>query len=406
MKKIGFLLTIQFCSQLLFAQVSQNLSPTPPMGWMSWNLYGLDINERIIKANADALVETGLSKVGFQYICIDDGWQGGRDKYNNLIPDLEKFPSGIKALADYVHSKGLKFGIYSSAGKTTCGHLTGSYGFEEQDAKVFAEWGCDYIKYDFCDLPSDTLLWRELGAKFSNGIKKTGRPMVYSIGAFDEISKPWTWAPAMSQSWRMGWDIRDVWETEKYTWDKNGILNTFDSNIVLNNYARPGGWNDPDMLVVGLYGKGWASSKWGNTGGCTDIEYQSNMSLWCLLAAPLMISCDLSTINAATKDILSNEEIISINQDPSGKQATLKIKDSIWNVLIKPLADGNYAIGILNRSKTNLPFQLNFKELGLLGKYNIRNVLQHKMDGNNKTVWKGKVQSHETIVLFVSAGKN
>jgi alpha-galactosidase len=404
MKSISlFIITFLFISQSLVAQTHKMIAPTPPMGWMSWNIYGKEINETLIKKNVDAMVSQGLAKVGFEYICIDDGWVGGRDKYNNLIGDAEKFPSGIKALADYIHSKGLKFGIYSSAGQLTCEQYNGSRYFEAQDAKRFAEWGVDYLKYDFCDTPvDDSTAYIAFADAISKGIKESGRPIFLSLGAYDKKIFPWLWAARYAQSWRIGYDMRDKWKTDGFSWDKNGIINAMEHCVELYQYAGPGHWNDPDMLNVGLYGKGTASSLWGNTGGCTTIEYQSNMSLWCLMAAPLLLSCELADLSEESKRILLNKEIIDINQDVLGKACERKIKNSVWNVFVKPLTNGDYAVGILNLSNTTQVYRLNFANIGLNNKYAIRDIWQHKVVGNKKNQWSGKVQSHETIVLRLS----
>lgn len=395
-----FLFLCRFCLPATFAQEQKMLAATPPMGWMSWNIYGKEINEALIKKNVDAMVAQGLSKVGFEYICIDDGWVGGRDKYNNLIGDPEKFPSGMKALADYIHSKGLKFGIYSSAGQLTCEQYTGSQGFEAQDAKRFAEWGVDYLKYDFCDTPvDDSSAYIAFSEAISKGIKLSGRNIFLSLGAYDKNIFPWLWAHRYAQSWRVVWDMRDKWKTDGFSWDKNGIFNAMNQCVDLHQHTGPGHWNDPDMLNVGLYGKGFASSLWGNTGGCTTTEYQSNMSLWCLMAAPLLLSCELADLNEESKRILLNKEIIGINQDALGKACERKINDSVWNVFVKPLANGEYAVGILNLSNTTQPYKLNFADIGLTDKYSLRDIWQHKIIGNKKNVWAGNLQSHETIVL-------
>lgn len=404
MKSIsGLIITALFISQSLVAQTEKMIAPTPPMGWMSWNIYGKEINETLIKKNVDAMVSQGLAKVGFEYICIDDGWVGGRDKYNNLIGDPEKFPSGIKALADYIHSKGLKFGIYSSAGQLTCEQYTGSRYYETQDAKRFAEWGVDYLKYDFCDTPvDDSSAYIAFAEAISKGIKASGRPIFLSLGAYWPDIYPWTWGARYAQSWRVVYDMRDQWKTDSFTWSRNGIINSMNQCVELHQYAGPGHWNDPDMLNVGLYGKGFASSLWGNTGGCTTTDYQSNMSLWCLMAAPLILSCELANLNEESKRILLNKEIIDINQDVMGKACERKIKDSVWNVFVKPLDNGDYAVGILNLSNITQAYKLNFAEIGLTDTYAVRDVWQHKIITSKKNGWRGNVQPHETIVLRLS----
>ncbi|RLD77640.1 MAG: glycoside hydrolase family 27 protein, partial [Bacteroidetes bacterium] len=240
------------------------------MGWNSWNMFEGDINEKIVREIADAFVSTGLKDAGYEYIIIDDIWQGGRDNKNRIIPNPEKFPSGIKALADYVHSKGLKFGIYSDAAYYTCGGYTASYGFEKEDAETFAKWGIDYLKYDYCNAPKEQEEAIERYSKMSKALKKSGRDVVFAICEWGQ-REPWTWAKsAGGHLWRTTWDSRDVWETNVYTSGHAGVMNILDKQLGLEKYAGPGAWNDPDMLMVGLYAKGKSSSHSGNK-GCTDI---------------------------------------------------------------------------------------------------------------------------------------
>lgn len=371
------------------------------MGWMSWNLLADDPTEKDIKAMADAMVSTGLADAGYKYIFIDDGWQGGRDNHNNMIPDAEKFPSGIKALADYVHDKGLKIGIYSDAAQLTCGGYTASYGFEKQDAKTFANWEIDYLKYDYCGAPEDSTTATIRYKAMADALQKSGRQIVFGICEWG-IRKPWFWAAgAGGQLWRMSGDIRDKWKnlnTAKHPHQAGyGILDIINDNALLDGYAGPGRWNDMDMLVVGMYGKKGPSALAGGT-GCTDTEYQSQMSMWCMMASPLQLSNDIRNMNEATKNILLNREMIAINQDALGKQAQMKINNNTWYVFLKPLSDGDYAVSVLNKSDSPQNMQLKFDTLGLPGKYEIKDVWAHKIIGTAKQ-WKGTVQSHETKVF-------
>lgn len=363
-----------------------NLAPTPPMGWMTWNFFGTNINENIIREIADAMVANGMVKAGYDHLMIDDGWQGGRDNKNNIIPDPKKFPSGIKALADYVHSKGIKLGIYSDAAQLTCANYTASLGFEEQDAKTFASWGIDYLKYDYCHAPSDSNTAKERYKKMADALRNSGRQIVFSICEWGG-RQPWHWAAGVGgQLWRTTGDIRDSWKS---------MMHNFDINANLDKYAGPGHWNDPDMLIVGLRGSNGPAGGHGGS-GCNDIEYQSNMSLWCIMASPLIATNDVRNMNEETKRILLNDEAIAIDQDALGKQGERKINDSTWNVLVKPLANGDYAIAILNRSSSTQNASVNFSDLGLDGKYEIRDIWQHNVAGKNAKNWKGKVLSHET----------
>lgn len=383
---------------------TEGLAPTPPMGWMTWNFFADNIHEGEIRQMADALVTSGMKDAGYQYIFIDDGWQGGRDNRNNIIADPDKFPSGIAALADYVHSKGLKLGIYSNAAPLTCAGYTASLHFEEQDARTFAAWGIDYLKYDYCGAPSDSATAKIRYQKMAGALRKTGRPIVFGICEWGD-RQPWYWARrAGGQLWRTTADVRDKWKSlqpAKSAHDLHrtgaGILDIVDLNAPLSAYAGPGGWNDLDMLVVGLYGKKGPSGALGGT-GCSDAEYQSQMSLWSLLCSPLTATNDLRSMNDATRRILLNREVIALNQDPLGRPAQRVVNDSIWNVFVKPLANGDYAIAVLNRSNAPQKTTLRFADLGLSGQYAVGDLWQHKDLGRQKA-WKGAVNSHETKVF-------
>lgn len=403
-KKYTLLIIAAFVSVASYAQATSSsgelLAPVPPMGWMTWNYFADNIHENDIRQMADAMAASGMTEVGYKYIFIDDGWQGGRDKYNNIIADPKKFPSGIKALADYVHSKGMKLGIYSDAAPLTCAGYTASLHFEEQDARTFASWGIDYLKYDYCGAPHDTSVAKARYRKMADALRKSGRDIVFGVCEWGQLG-PWLWAANIGgQLWRTTYDVRDKWKRRPSENNGEGIIDILDVNAELNEYAGPGRWNDPDMLVVGLYGKKGPSGDLGGY-GMTDTEYQSQMSLWSIMAAPLIATNDIRNMNEATKRILLNKEIIAINQDTLGKQGIRKIKNDIWNVFVKPLANGDFAIAILNRSDTVQNYKLDFEALGLEGKYKIRDVWEHK-DLKPAKGWKGKVESHETSVLRVS----
>ncbi|WP_414000321.1 glycoside hydrolase family 27 protein [Flavobacterium sp. W1B] len=377
------------------------LAPTPPMGWMTWNYFADNINEKDIREMADAMVSSGMLKAGYDHVFIDDGWQGGRDKRNNIIADPVKFPSGIKALADYVHSKGLKLGIYSDAAPLTCAGYTASLNFEEQDAKTFASWDVDYLKYDYCGAPDDMEIAKTRYKKIADALRKSGRDIALGICEWGD-RKPWLWAGQVGgQLWRTTADVRDKWKNTKPVKTRGelhsggaGILDIVDYSQDYASSAGPGHWNDLDMLVVGLYGKEGPSGALGGV-GCNDIEYQSQMSLWCIMNSPLAATNDVRNMNAETKRILLNEEAIALNQDALGKQAVCKIKNENWSVFVRPLANGDHAIAILNRAGTTQNAKINFAELGLNGEYEIRDLWQHKGIGKGKK-WNGKVLSHET----------
>lgn len=389
------LIALLLASTITFAQ-EVKLAPTPPMGWMSWNLMAMDINENGIKEMADAMVTSGMVKAGFNYIFIDDGWQGGRDNKNNMIPDPKKFPSGIKALADYVHSKGMKLGIYSDAAPLTCGGLTASLNFEEQDAKTFAKWEIDYLKYDYCGAPEDVATAKQRYGKMAQALRKSGRSIVLGICEWGP-REPWNWgAEVGGQSWRTTFDIRDKW-IDKENKGGVGIYDVIDKNAELTKYAGPGRWNDGDMLVAGLHGIKGPSSAY-NGKGCTKEEYRSQMSLYSMLNSPLYASCDIRTMDVEAKTVFTNEEVIALNQDAFGKQAERKIKNDVWDIFVRPLANGDYAIAILNKVDTKQNAKVNFADLGLVDKYEIRDLWEHKIIGKSNK-WTGEVASHETKVF-------
>lgn len=408
MKRIIFLIAFVLQITNVFSQVKSStgelMAKTPPMGWMTWNYFAENINEQAVKEMADAMVNNGMKEAGYEYIFIDDGWQGGRDNKNNIIPDPLKFPSGIKTLADYVHSKGLKLGIYSDAAPLTCAGYTASLGFEEQDAKTFASWGIDYLKYDYCNAPEDVVTAQTRYKTMADALRKSGRDIVFGICEWGN-RKPWLWgANVGGQLWRTTADIRDKWSSDKPYKNQNelhrlgaGILDVIDVNADLHTYSGPGYWNDMDMLNAGLYGKKGPSGDLGGV-GCTDVEYQTQMSMWCMMNSVLATSCDLRNLNVATKNILLNKDIIAINQDALGKQAERKIKNEVWNVFVRPLANGDFAVAILNRSNNNANYKLNFVDLGLADHYELYDLWQHKTVGKGKS-WKGNVLSHETKVF-------
>ncbi|MGB7070398.1 MAG: glycoside hydrolase family 27 protein [Pyrinomonadaceae bacterium] len=379
------------------------LSPTPPMGWMTWNYFGEDINEQILKEMADALVSSGMVMAGYKYLMIDDGWQGGRDNKNNIIPDPKKFPSGTKALADYVHARGIKLGIYSNAAPLTCAGYTASLHFEEQDAKTFASWGVDYLKYDYCGAPKDAATAEARYKKMADALRKSGRDLVFGVCEWGP-RKPWDWAASIGgQLWRTTFDVRDKWQRKPGETSGEGLMEIMDVNADLYEHAGPGRWNDPDMLIVGLYGKKGPSGDLGGT-GCSDTEYQSNMSLWSIMAAPLIATNDLRNMNDATRRILLNEEVIAIDQDPLGKQGVRKIRNDVWNVFVKPLANGDTAVAILNRGDVRQNFSIKFSDLGLYGNFKIRDLWQHKTIGRGGR-WSGEVESHETKLFRLSQNR-
>ncbi len=321
-------------------QKFNQLAHTPPMGWNSWNKYQCNVSEVLIMQMADAMVSSGMKDAGFEYIVIDDCWQVSRDENGEIVPDKDRFPHGMKYVADYVHSKGLKFGIYSSAGKVTCQNRPGGFGHEYQDARTYARYGVDYLKYDWCGSSSQDA--KSTYANMRDALYAAGRPIVFSICEWGS-NKPWEWAVSVGNLWRTTGDISDNWDS---------MIDIFTRQKDLARYAGPGKWNDPDMLEVG-------------NGGMTTEEYKTHFSLWCMLAAPLMAGNDIANMTPDIKSILTNREIIAIDQDSLGRQATCFRDIGSYQIWIKPLVKNEKAVCLLNRSDEKKSVLVDF---GLLAK--------------------------------------
>ncbi len=375
------------------------LAPTPPMGWMTWNLFQGNISDQLIRETADAMVEGGYADAGYKYIFIDDLWQGGRDQHNNIIPDPKKFPNGIKALADYVHSKGLKLGIYSDAAQLTCGGWTASLGFEEQDARTFASWGIDYLKYDYCNAPTDSATARLRYRTMADALQKSGRDIVLGICEWGQRNGEEWCEEVGGQLWRTTYDVRDMWLDTVHQGGM-GILDIVNVTAHLAKYVNKGQWPDMDMLVVGLDGKGGPSSDLGGK-GCTQTEYQSQMSLWCMLSSPLAMTNDLRKATDDDRRILLNREVIAINQDPLGRAAERKVCTDNCQIFVRPLADGSHAVAVLNTADKPATITADFQRLGINGKFTVRDVWQHRDIARNASKWKGRVDAHETKVFVL-----
>jgi alpha-galactosidase len=319
------------------------------MGWNSWNRFQCNVDEKLIRGMADAMVASGLKDAGYQYVVIDDCWHGARDAHGDIQADPKRFPSGIKALSDYVHAKGLKFGIYSDAGAQTCAGRPGSLGHEYQDAAQYAAWGVDYLKYDWCNTGTQDAHAAYL--LMSDALRASGRPIVFSMCEWG-TAKPWLWAENIGNLWRTSGDIYDAWvsKPDKRSWE-SGLMETLDRQVDLWPYAGPGHWNDPDMLEVG-------------NGGMTDVEYRSHFSLWAVLAAPLIAGNDLAAMRPEIKAILTNREVIAVDQDALGAQGRRVAKDGDYEVWARPLADGGRAVVLLNRGATAHPIHVSWAALG------------------------------------------
>jgi alpha-galactosidase len=383
-------------AQGFIVDTNSDLAPTPPMGWNSWNTFGGQINEKVVRGVVDKMVGLGLKDLGYKYIVIDDHWEGRRDASGHLLANPQKFPDGIKALADYIHHKGLKLGIYSCAGDTTCGGEVGSYGHEQEDAATFASWGVDYLKYDYCNAPEDLQSAIHRYTKMAEALRATGRPIVFSVCEWG-VRAPWLWArQAGGQLWRISYDVGDMWDTPNDTHSCIGILTAIDASVNLAKYVGPNGWNDPDMLVVGLTNTGNIKG-----GGCTTDEYQTQMSMWCMLAAPLMIGCDIRSMNAETKRILMNPEVIAVDQDTLGRQASRVARTASTGIWLKPLANGDLAIALLNRGRDAVVIRVNWDDLKLNPEspLKIRDLWKHKDLGTYTADFSTTVAPHATVLL-------
>lgn len=344
--------------QNITINIGDKLCLTPLMGWNTWNVFTYDISEKMLMEMADAMVSTGMRDLGYQYINIDDFWHADkRDKDGRPVVDSVKFPHGMKYLSDYIHSKGLKLGIYSCAGTMTCGKRFGGYDYEEIDAKTYAEWGIDLLKYDYCFAPVGKNEAIERYAKMGNALRNSGRSIVFTVCEWG-LRKPWLWAKHTGGSyWRITPDIFDVWK-HPAVWQYS-VMSILKRAEKVSYYAFPGGWNDMDMLLVGNYGNGKATSAKGMFKGLSDMEYESHMALWCLFNSPLLASCDLRTMNEATKKILLNEKLLNINQDILGKAPSLISNKNGVRIYKRVLANNEVVVAILNYSEKeqniNLP---------------------------------------------------
>ena len=333
MKRI-LLLLIFLSASTASGQKFEQLAQTPPMGWNSWNKFACNVTEALIRETADALVSSGMKDAGYVYINIDDCWHGKRDALGFIQPDPERFPSGMKALADYIHSKGLKLGIYSDAGWKTCGGRPGSRGYEYQDALTYAKWGVDYLKYDWCN--TEGLKAEGAYLTMRDALFAAGRPVVLSICEWG-TDKPWDWGKKVGHLWRTTGDIYNCFDCVKDhgTWKAWGVMQILDMQKNLREHAGPGHWNDPDMLEVG--------------NGMSTNEDRAHFSMWSMLAAPLIAGNDLRSMSQETREILTNREVIAVNQDKLGVQGfqySAKDKVEVW---FKPLDGGDWAMVILNR---------------------------------------------------------
>ena len=375
------------------AQTRESLSLTPQMGWSSWNKFQGNINEDIIKSIADAMVASGLKDAGYTYINIDDCWHGKRDADGFIQADPKHFPHGIKALADYVHSRGLKLGIYSDAGSETCAGRPGSLGHEYQDALQYARWEVDYLKYDWCN----TTNVNAQGAYqlMRDALQTAGRPIFFSMCEWGD-NHPWRWAKGIGDSWRIGPDIWCSFDSTRVfpTYIQCSVIDCINRNDSLRSYAGPGHWNDPDMLEVG--------------NGLSVNQDRAHFTMWCMMASPLILGNDVRNMSDETKAILTNRDLIAIDQDKLGVQGLRFLIREGLEYWFKPLSNGDWAMTIFNPTRQSLSCSLNWQDFNLTDEevskrstafdqnvYKIKNLWTGRMEG--KTTLKSKIERKVSV---------
>jgi len=362
------------------------LALTPPMGWNSWNKFGCDINEALVRKQAEAMVSSGMKAAGYQYVVIDDCWQKSRDENGDIVADPERFPAGIKALADDLHAKGLKFGIYSDAGALTCGGRPGSAGHEFQDARQYAKWGVDYLKYDWCYTGT-----RDAEAAYTimaKALRESGRDIVLSICEWGN-NHPERWAAPVGHLWRTTGDIFDGWKGTK-DWS-HGLTDILDFQVERWRDSGPNAWNDPDMLEVG-------------NGGMTTTEYESHFSLWAMLAAPLIAGNDLSTMSDDTRRILTNPEVIAVDQDRLGVQARRIWKQGDLEIWARPLKGGDQAVVLFNRGATPAGMRVDWDLLNLPAglRADVKDLWSKKVAKRVRGSYEGTVAAHGVLMVRIT----
>jgi len=373
--------------------VSKDLALTPPMGWNSWNKFACSVSEDMIRSMADAMVKSGMKDAGYQYVNVDDCWQVSRDVSGNIVADPQRFPHGMKAVGDYIHSLGLKFGVYSDAGSKTCAGRPGGLGHEYQDAIQYAAWGVDYLKYDWCNTTTQDA--KAAYANMRSALDASGRAIVLSICEWG-TAKPWLWGKEVGGNlWRTTGDISDKWAGQTKWPDgsccSNGMLAILDQQVGLQSYAGPGHWNDPDMLEVG-------------NGGMSDTEYRAHFSLWAILAAPLIAGNDLRNMRPEVRDILANGEVIAVDQDPLGREGERVWRNGDLEVWAKPLRDGSRAVVLLNRGSAEQEVTARWEDLGYPDHVSasVHDLWQHKDLGKFKGKFSAQVAAHSIVMVMVT----
>lgn len=400
MKRIKTLLTVSLllmAVQVCFSQRTpdkplpkwEGLADTPQMGWSSWNKFQTNIHEDLIKDIADKMVEYGLVDAGYVYLNLDDGWHGERDAQGFIHEDPEKFPSGMKALADYLHARGLKLGIYSDAGTNTCACYAGSLGHEYQDAFMYAHWGVDYLKYDWCY--TNNINPKGAYALMRNALRAAGRPILFSMCEWGS-SKPWEWAADVGHSWRTTGDIGISFmpiplrrgPDGRPLWKALGVMEIVEMNEPLRQYAGPGHWNDPDMLEVG--------------NGMSVSEDRAHFTLWCMMAAPLILGNDITNMTPETLAIITNREMIAVDQDPLGVQGLRLKKDGDLQYWFKPLSDGDWAFCILNTGDAAVTVPVDWTALEVNDELSGRSTSFGSVNYIVKDIWNPVAKPFTTLI--------
>jgi alpha-galactosidase len=365
------------------AQTAPPLAPTPPMGWNSWNTFQTKIDETLIEQTADTMIANGMRDAGYNCVNLDDGWsEMQRDANGNLVGDLKRFPHGMKALGDYLHQRGFKFGIYNCVGTKTCAGYPGGKDHEIQDAKTYASWGVDYLKYDWCN--TEGMQQQASYKKMSDALRATGRPIIFSLCEWGS-SKPWLWANGIGQLWRTTGDIDASYESHNQ-WTK-GWKGRLEENIGLDKYAGPGHWNDPDMLEVG-------------NGPLTTAESRSHFSFWCMLAAPLIAGNDVRNMKPEIRDILVNPDLVAIDQDPLGKEGFRVTADAYHEIWAKELSGGDWAVCLFNPGPFGAKMHLHWNDLYFFtGSYSVRDLWNKKNLGTTDQDFNGEIGSHDIAVF-------
>jgi len=374
----------------VLAQKFEGLALTPPMGWNTWNTFAANIDEKLIRETAEAMIANGMRDAGYVYIVMDDAWMAKeRDAAGNLVPDPVKFPSGLKALGDFLHSKGFKFGIYNCAGAQTCGGYPGGRGHEYQDALAYASWGVDYLKYDWCF--HGTADAQETYKIMRDALYTAKRPVVFSLCEWGG-NKPWTWAKDVGHLWRTTGDITDCYDCQK-KWSRGWKI-ILDSQVDLFEYAGPGHWNDPDMLEVG-------------NRGLTFAESRAHFSLWCMLAAPLMAGNDVRHMTSEIQSVLTDKGAIAIDQDVLGKQAQRWETGPLREIWVKQLEQGQWAVCILNTSPASAKISLSWSELSYFfsGKHAVHDIWQKIDLGTTDQDFSAEIASHDVALLRLTPFK-